>query len=173
MAAFNSKSNSDEKLDVVHYETAPEQSALPDLTLHTGLIVCTTTCLADAQDENLVRADSEDKVTPFLIFIISSAAVAGFLFGYDTGIVGSALPMVGTDLGHALDAQEQEIITAGTTIGAILGALILGVLADRWGRKWCMVIADILYVKARGAQAHDQASLQEQSLLLPATPSAR
>jgi SP family myo-inositol transporter-like MFS transporter 13 len=39
----------------------------------------------------------------------------------DTAIIGSALPMVGTDLGHALDAAEQEIITAGYTIGAIFG----------------------------------------------------
>lgn len=71
------------------------------------------------------------------------AAIAGFLFGYDTGIVGAALPLVGTDLGHKLSTVEEEIITAGTTIGAIPGALILGVLADRIGRKWAMLISDI------------------------------
>lgn len=77
------------------------------------------------------------------MFLISVAAIAGFLFGYDTAIVGSALPMVGSDLGHVLNHQEQEIITAGTTIGAIFGALILGGLADKLGRKWSMAIADI------------------------------
>lgn len=51
--------------------------------------------------------------------------------------------MVGSDLGHVLNHQEQEIITAGTTIGAIFGALILGGLADKLGRKWSMAIADI------------------------------
>ncbi|KAK7701294.1 myo-inositol transporter [Diaporthe eres] len=96
-------------------------------------------------DENLVRAENEDKITPYFIFLISVAAIAGFLFGYDTAIIGSALPMVGTDLGHVLDAQEQEIITAGTTIGAIFGALILGGLADKLGRKWSMAIADIAF----------------------------
>lgn len=51
--------------------------------------------------------------------------------------------MVGSDLGHVLNAQEQEIITAGTTIGAIFGALILGGMADKLGRKWSMAISDI------------------------------
>jgi SP family myo-inositol transporter-like MFS transporter 13 len=70
------------------------------------------------------------------------AAIAGFLWGYDTGIVGTALPMVGTDLGHVLSSGELEIITAATTVGAIPGALILGSLSDKLGRKWSMVIAD-------------------------------
>ena len=107
-------------------------------------------------DENLFRAENEDKITPYFIFLVSIAAVAGFLFGYgeslpsldwaevtDTAIVGSALPMVGNALGVELTAQRQEIMTAGTTIGAIFGALILGSLADRLGRKWAMAIADI------------------------------
>lgn len=51
--------------------------------------------------------------------------------------------MIGTDLGHALTDPEIEIITAGTTIGAIFGAGILGILADKLGRKWSMVLADI------------------------------
>lgn len=64
-------------------------------------------------------------------------------YSLDTGIVGSALPMVGTDLGHKLSDSETEIITAATTIGAIVGAAVLGTLADKLGRKWSMVIADI------------------------------
>lgn len=74
------------------------------------------------------------------------AAIAGFLFGYDTGVVGSALPLVRDDLGHFLSYSEQEIITASTTIGAIFGGAILGTLADRLGRKWCLLIADVRYV---------------------------
>ncbi|KAE8540600.1 hypothetical protein D1P53_002962 [Cryptococcus gattii VGV] len=69
-------------------------------------------------DENLVKVEGEDK-----------SAIAGFLFGYDTGIVGVALPLVGTDLGgSALSSSQQEIITAGTTIGAIFGSAILVIL---------------------------------------------
>jgi SP family myo-inositol transporter-like MFS transporter 13 len=73
------------------------------------------------------------------------AAIAGFLFGYDTGVIGSALPLIGTDLGgEYLTYSEQEIITASLTIGAVLSGAVLGSLADRLGRKWCLFIADAL-----------------------------
>ncbi|KAK6909914.1 hypothetical protein I203_103940 [Kwoniella mangroviensis CBS 8507] len=96
-------------------------------------------------DEDLVRAENEDKLTVYLCFLITAAAIAGFLFGYDTAVVGVALPLIGTDLGKELSASEQEIITAGTTIGAIFGSAILGAFADKWGRKWCITIADAFF----------------------------
>jgi SP family myo-inositol transporter-like MFS transporter 13 len=58
--------------------------------------------------------------------------------------VGVALPYVGEDLGHKLSYQQQEIATAATTIGSIIGAAILGSFADKWGRKWCLLISDLL-----------------------------
>lgn len=72
------------------------------------------------------------------------AALGGFLYGYDTGVVGVALPYVGSDLGHPLSSVEQEVATAATTIGAILGAAVLGAFADKWGRKFCLLISDFL-----------------------------
>lgn len=35
-----------------------------------------------SKDENLLRAENEDKVTKFFVFLILVAAIAGFLFGY-------------------------------------------------------------------------------------------
>ncbi|KIR68153.1 MFS transporter, SP family, solute carrier family 2 (myo-inositol transporter), member 13 [Cryptococcus bacillisporus CA1873] len=96
-------------------------------------------------DEAVIQAENEDKMTPYLVFLIGSAALGGFLYGYDTGVVGIALPYVGTDLGHALSSTQQEIATAATTIGAIVGAAILGYFADRWGRKWCLLISDLFF----------------------------
>ncbi|OXB33635.1 hypothetical protein LQV05_001628 [Cryptococcus neoformans] len=97
-------------------------------------------------DENLVKIEGEDKVTPYLCFLISASAIAGFLFGYDTGVVGVALPLVGTDLGGSvLSSSQQEIITAGTTIGAIFGSAILGGWGDRLGRKVAILIADVFF----------------------------
>lgn len=77
--------------------------------------------------------------------INEQSAIAGFLFGYDTGVVGVALPLVGTDLGGSvLSSSQQEIITAGTTIGAIFGSAILGGWGDRLGRKVAILISDFL-----------------------------
>ncbi|WVQ78653.1 hypothetical protein IAT38_000740 [Cryptococcus sp. DSM 104549] len=95
-------------------------------------------------DENLVRVEGEDRLTWYLAFLITAAALSGFLFGYDTGVVGAALPLVGNELtGKALSSSEQEIITAGTTIGAIFGAGVLGGWGDKIGRKKAILISDI------------------------------
>ncbi|WVQ77301.1 hypothetical protein IAR50_006985 [Cryptococcus sp. DSM 104548] len=97
-------------------------------------------------DENLVKVEGEDRVTPYLCFLIAAAAISGFLYGYDTGIVGVALPLVGDDItGSALSSSQQEIITAGTTIGAIFGSAIFGALGDRLGRKNSILISDLFF----------------------------
>ncbi|THZ17469.1 hypothetical protein D6C91_05908 [Aureobasidium pullulans] len=97
-------------------------------------------------DEALIRAENEDKMTPYLAYLILSAALGGFLYGYDTGVVGVALPYVGTEFGgKALTYSQQEIATAATTIGSIFGASILGMFADKWGRKPCLLISDLFF----------------------------
>ncbi|GIJ90324.1 hypothetical protein Asppvi_009278 [Aspergillus pseudoviridinutans] len=96
-------------------------------------------------DEHVIQAENEDKMTPYLFFLIASAALGGFLYGYDTGIVGVALPYVGTDFGYALSYIQQEVATAATTVGSIFGAAILGLFADRWGRKLCLLISDLFF----------------------------
>ncbi|KAF7168734.1 hypothetical protein CNMCM5623_001640 [Aspergillus felis] len=96
-------------------------------------------------DEHVIQAENEDKMTPYLFFLIASAALGGFLYGYDTGIVGVALPYVGTDFGYALSYIQQEVATAATTVGSIFGAAILGLFADRCGRKLCLLISDLFF----------------------------
>ncbi|KAJ5798368.1 uncharacterized protein N7503_007664 [Penicillium pulvis] len=96
-------------------------------------------------DEHVIQAENEDKMTPYLFFLIASAALGGFLYGYDTGVVGVALPYVGTDFGHELSYLQQEIATAATTVGSIFGAAILGLFADSWGRKRCLLISDLFF----------------------------
>ncbi|PSK37267.1 Myo-inositol transporter 1 [Elsinoe australis] len=94
-------------------------------------------------DETLIRAENEDKMTVYLAFLILSTALGGTLYG---GVIGVALPYVGTEFGgRALTYPEQEIATAAATIGSIFGAAILGLFADRWGRKLCLLIADLFF----------------------------
>lgn len=97
-------------------------------------------------DESLIIAENEDKMTPYLVFLIATAALGGFLYGYDTGVVGVALPYVGSQLtGKPLTYSQQEIATAATTIGSIFGAAILGTFADKWGRKMCLLSSDLFF----------------------------
>ncbi|THW71648.1 hypothetical protein D6D19_07220, partial [Aureobasidium pullulans] len=78
-------------------------------------------------DKALIRAKNEDKITPYLAYLVLSAALGGFLYRYDTGVVG------------------QEIATANTTIGSVFRASILGMFANKWGRKPCLLISDLFF----------------------------
>ncbi|KAJ1565887.1 myo-inositol transporter [Cladochytrium tenue] len=60
----------------------------------------------------------------------------------DTGIISVVLPNIGTDLGHELNDIETEWITTTLSVGALVGALAGGVLADRWGRKPALLVGD-------------------------------
>src|SRR5947209_16951601 len=67
------------------------------------------------------------------------ATLGGFLFGYDTANIGSALPV----LPYKLGAFATGYLVAGASLGAAAGALAAGPLTDRLGRK-SLLIADAL-----------------------------
>jgi major inositol transporter-like SP family MFS transporter len=68
-----------------------------------------------------------------LILISLTAGIGGLLFGYDTGVVNGALLYMGRDL--RLTPADEGLITAALLLGAALGALLAGRLADRVGRR--------------------------------------
>ena len=68
-----------------------------------------------------------------LLLISLTASLGGLLFGYDTGVVNGALLYMGRDL--RLTPADEGLITAALLLGAALGALFAGRLADRIGRR--------------------------------------
>ncbi|KAI1427632.1 myo-inositol transporter [Xylaria sp. FL1777] len=85
--------------------------------------------------------------------IILTVAMGGFLFGYDTGYISSVLVSLGDDLGHTLSSQEQELITSITSGGALVGALIAGLPADKFGRKFGIYVGCALFLAGSIIQA--------------------
>lgn len=79
-----------------------------------------------------------------LVRISVIAAIGGLLFGYDTGVISGALLYLKDDL-HANDFEQQAIVSS-LLLGAIVGALISGYLADAISRKWTKVISGSVYV---------------------------
>lgn len=62
------------------------------------------------------------------------------MFGYDTGYISSALISIGTDLDHkVLTYGEKEIVTAATSLGALITSIFAGTAADIFGRKRCLM----------------------------------
>lgn len=69
-----------------------------------------------------------------------------FLLGYDTGYISSVLVTIDKSLGHILSSSEQEMVTSLTSGGALVGAVGAGLTADRFGRRWPIWGACLLFV---------------------------
>lgn len=75
------------------------------------------------------------------------ASVSGLMFGYDTGYISSVLVSVGEDLdGKTLSTGQMELISAATSMGALLAATFGGVLVDLIGRKLTVILCDALFI---------------------------
>jgi sugar porter (SP) family MFS transporter len=61
-------------------------------------------------------------------------ALGGLLFGYDTGVISGALLFIGKDF-HGMSSTEKELLTSILLIGAMVGALGAGKIADKIGRR--------------------------------------
>jgi sugar porter (SP) family MFS transporter len=73
--------------------------------------------------------------TGFYYYLAVLACIGGFLFGYDTSNIGSALGFIP----YHLSSFATGYLVAGASLGAAAGALIAGPLTDRFGRKSLLV----------------------------------
>jgi sugar porter (SP) family MFS transporter len=79
--------------------------------------------------------------------VVATAAIAGLgglLFGYDTGIIASALLFVKKDFD--LGSFEQGMVVSAVPVGAIFGAAAAGVAADRLGRRYVIIAAAVVFI---------------------------
>lgn len=82
----------------------------------------------------------------FVAGIALLAALGGFLFGFDTGVVGSAEPYFSKSL-HIGSFGESWVV-GSLLLGAIAGALASGWLADAISRKWTKFVSGCIFALA-------------------------
>lgn len=84
------------------------------------------------------------KIKGFLVFVTATTAVAGFLYGYDTGIISSALLAI-TNQFH-LQHTMQETVASAILVGAICGALTCGWAFEKLGRRKMILVLGAVYI---------------------------
>lgn len=78
------------------------------------------------------------------IALAFSAAVGGFLFGFDSSVINGAVDAI---QGHfKLESTVTGLVVAVALLGCALGAWAGGRLADRWGRTRVMVLGAIVFL---------------------------
>jgi MFS transporter, SP family, galactose:H+ symporter len=89
--------------------------------------------------------------TPWLAVVLVVVLFSGGLFGYDQGVISGVL--TGIKSTFALGPFLVEVVTSWGTLGALLGALVGGELADSIGRKRTVLIAGVLFTLGAAVQA--------------------
>ncbi len=72
-------------------------------------------------------------------------ALGGLLVGYDTGVVSGALLFVKKDFG-GLSSFQEELVTSLLLVGAVVGALVAGRVADLVGRRLTVLITAVVFI---------------------------
>jgi MFS family permease len=85
------------------------------------------------------------------ILIAGIAALGGLLFGYDTGVISSALLFI-REVFH-LSTGGQSLVAGIVLVGAVIGASVAGTLSDRFGRRRVILITALTFVVGALASA--------------------
>ncbi len=96
---------------------------------------------SDQQPQSVLDLLDQRVPTAFYWQLTLLATLGGFLFGYDTSNIGSALNFVP----YHLTGFAQGYLVAGASLGAAAGAIVAGPLTDRFGRKSLLIVDAAIY----------------------------
>lgn len=81
----------------------------------------------------------------YLYFICAVSAMGGLLFGYDWVVIGGAKPFYELFFGINDSPLVQGVAMSTALIGCLVGAMIAGSAADRYGRKPLLILSAVLF----------------------------
>jgi SP family myo-inositol transporter-like MFS transporter 13 len=90
----------------------------------------------------------------FVYLLTLSAGISGLLFGYDTGVISATLVSIDSSLSNRpLTSLDKSIITSSTALFALLVSPFSSHVADVFGRKRVILLADGLFFTGALLQA--------------------
>jgi SP family galactose:H+ symporter-like MFS transporter len=93
--------------------------------------------------ETVALSDIRLRGTRFVQIAALFAALGGLLFGYDTGVISGALIFIKRDFN--LTTIAEEIVVSGVLLGATMGAILGGQMADRFGRRRVLLVTATIF----------------------------
>lgn len=89
-----------------------------------------------------MESETKQQFPKYLTVVVVIAALGGLMFGYDQGVMSGAINFIGATFKMSSGLLG---FISGCTLGAMVGCLIAGWLADRIGRKIMMFVSAILF----------------------------
>ncbi|WP_298769375.1 sugar porter family MFS transporter [uncultured Shewanella sp.] len=86
------------------------------------------------QDENIL----------LVVLITCIAAIGGFLFGFDSGVINGTIE--GLQQAYHSNSVGSGFNVASMLFGCAIGAFFAGRLADKWGRRSILIISAVLFI---------------------------
>lgn len=81
----------------------------------------------------------------FLYFICAVSAMGGLLFGYDWVVIGGAKPFYELYFGITDLPLMQGVAMTTALVGCLVGAMVAGAAADKYGRKPLLMVSAVLF----------------------------
>jgi len=104
-----------------------------------GQMAASGVCGIDAQCSAMINLTQGDSATRRALVVAAVGFLVAMVDGYDTLMLAFIAPLISKE--WALGPQTVGAIFASSYAGAALGATVIGIAADRFGRKTMLIVS--------------------------------
>lgn len=93
--------------------------------------------------DQLLKTEQK-QINYFVIMIAIVAAIAGILFGFDTGVISGAILFIQQK--YSLTPAMNGVVVSAVLFGALVGAALGGRFSDYFGRKKLLIATAVIFI---------------------------